>query len=325
MKKFILKLCSIGLVACILFLAIASGICFGLPGAYDDHYQRGFVYQYRHLEQAYRDGERKLITIGSSNIAFGVDSALLSSETGLTACNLGINAGMGSAYMFETAEKFLSAGDIVLYPFAPFAGEDYGYDLIWLTLDGEADMLSDFVLNHFGGSLKTFGAAAWRKLFHLTGDRALGVVKDMLGGNIDADVYDATSFDPSNGNMIVYRGGPIVSEAEVNAWGWGYDIESLSDWIVDYLNEFNRICEEKGAKFYIVYQAVVRSAVVDASEAHLLAYQDYLESVFDASIIMDIMDSMVGYESSYNTSTHLNSVGMEAYTKLLAECVKPYL
>lgn len=323
MKKFVVKFISVGLAVLVLFFAGAFAVCFGLPGAYNNHYQRGYVYQYRYLESL--KDERKIITIGSSNVAFGVDSNYLAELTGLPAVNLGLNAGTGISFMFDTAEKFIGEGDIVLFPFWPVTGEDYGYDLLWLTLDGETDLMADYVKSYPLETLSTIGSAAWRKVFRFTGDRLLERVKAALGGTLDEDIYTAASFDPATGSFIADRPVPIVTRAEMAAARVEYKVGFVNESTRVYLENYAAMCRDRGAAFYLVYPPVIEDALNNNTPENNAAVQAYMESVFSIPVIMEFSDCIYPYEYGYNLSTHLNSVGMEAYTKLLAECVKPYL
>lgn len=327
MKRFVIRFFSVGLAALLLFVAAVAGIYFGLPSAYTQHFQRGFIYQYRHLESL--QDERKIITIGSSNVAFGVDSILLSELTGLPACNLGVNAGMGLSYMFDSAKKFIGEGDIVVYPLWSFSEGDYGYALIWLTLDGEHDMALDFMAEHPMATAQTIGSAAWRKIFHVSGDVLLEQVKGFLGGNMDEDIYLESSFDPETGSMTVEREAPLLSYDEMVAQAWEFSADHpLDDALLEYIGAYASFCREQGASFYVVFPPIVREAIVDHSPENIQSYTDYVTSAFgsvDVPVIMNMDDALLPYDCSYNAPSHMNSKGMDTYTRVLADCLLPYV
>lgn len=56
----------------------------------------------------------RLIFIGGSGIAMGLDSELLETELGLPVINMGVNAGFGLHYMLEEVEPYLHSGDVVV-------------------------------------------------------------------------------------------------------------------------------------------------------------------------------------------------------------------
>lgn len=56
----------------------------------------------------------RLIFIGGSGIALGLDSELLETRLGLPVINMGVNAGFGLHYMLEEVQPYLQANDIVV-------------------------------------------------------------------------------------------------------------------------------------------------------------------------------------------------------------------
>lgn len=55
----------------------------------------------------------RLIFVGGSGIALGLDSALIEATLKLPVINMGVNAGFGLRYMLEEVKPYLQAGDIV--------------------------------------------------------------------------------------------------------------------------------------------------------------------------------------------------------------------
>ncbi len=56
----------------------------------------------------------KLLIVGGSNTAFGLDSERLSRDLGMPVVNMGLNAGLGLRYMLDEAVQFVEAGDVVV-------------------------------------------------------------------------------------------------------------------------------------------------------------------------------------------------------------------
>ena len=70
----------------------------------------------------------KIVLVGGSNVAFGVDSALMEdllSQAGesYTVCNFGLYAAVGTSAMLSLSEKYLNAGDRVVL--LTLDGQDY--------------------------------------------------------------------------------------------------------------------------------------------------------------------------------------------------------
>lgn len=56
----------------------------------------------------------RLIFVGGSGIALGLDSELLEAQLGMPVINMGVNAGFGLHYMLEEVQPYLQADDIVV-------------------------------------------------------------------------------------------------------------------------------------------------------------------------------------------------------------------
>lgn len=56
----------------------------------------------------------RLVLLGGSNLAFGIDSALLERAAGMPVVNMGLNSGFGLKYLLDAARPHLRKGDVVL-------------------------------------------------------------------------------------------------------------------------------------------------------------------------------------------------------------------
>ena len=96
MKRFFVKsICLILSVGVLFYGLILAMICLPKPAAYAEHYQRGFVYQYRALERA--EG-RKIVTLGGMliGVAGGVLAGVGGNNPYLVAVGVGLKC-FGSA------------------------------------------------------------------------------------------------------------------------------------------------------------------------------------------------------------------------------------
>ncbi|MFT7611160.1 MAG: hypothetical protein ACI9J3_000102 [Parvicellaceae bacterium] len=59
--------------------------------------------------------ENRLILVGGSNLAFGIDSELIQETTGKNVHNLGLQRGLGMPYMLAEADRVVQDGDQVLF------------------------------------------------------------------------------------------------------------------------------------------------------------------------------------------------------------------
>ena len=85
MWKFILKL--------ILFLGITAGFLLHLSPQYLGNYQASLIDKVQRLESIH---EPKIVLIGDSNLAFGIDSEKIEEAFDMPVVNMGLHGGLGN-------------------------------------------------------------------------------------------------------------------------------------------------------------------------------------------------------------------------------------
>ena len=61
-----------------------------------------------------RAGSPKIVFVGGSSLALGLDSALIHTKTGLPVVNMGLNGGLGLRYMLEEVKPDIGPGDLIV-------------------------------------------------------------------------------------------------------------------------------------------------------------------------------------------------------------------
>lgn len=92
--------------------AVLLGWGFLLPAQYGDTFMGELKYKVRYLDEA--PGPR-IVLVGGSGVAFGVDSALMERELpGYTVVNFGMYAALGTTVMLDLSQELIRSGDIVI-------------------------------------------------------------------------------------------------------------------------------------------------------------------------------------------------------------------
>lgn len=106
MRKFIIKIVAIpGLVIVVFFLLL---IC--LPMDKDD-YMREYN---KKIELIKNTPSPRVILMGASTLAFGIDSKQISDSLGINVINMGLHAGIGARYYLEDYLQYIRNGDIAI-------------------------------------------------------------------------------------------------------------------------------------------------------------------------------------------------------------------
>ncbi len=320
MGKFYRKLAALSVVTLLISVVVFSSVFFGIRGIYADNYQKGFVYQYRALQKADQN-KPKIIVLGGSYMTFAVDSRQLGEESGMPAYTLGIHSGMGMCYILETAEKFIGKGDIVIMPFFPFTENDYGMDLIFVSMDSEPDLFFDFFRQHPLQVIKSSGAAAYTKLYGLLYSLQR-YIRHKEDGSASV-VYNAGAFDPDTGNLIYERTGCIAGEQDLYIKKV-YEINDIDTNCYNELNEFAEFCKGKGASFYLTHAPIFEGAVISSDE-EINLYQEELEERLPVPFLSDLREVLMPLEYIYNGAMHMNDAGKRYYTHKLYEDLSKYI
>ena len=299
------------LILILLLPAILLGYGASLPDFYGESYYAQLQEMYEKLKTT--EG-KKIVIVGGSNVAFGVDSDQMEAtlrECGLdyTVCNFGLYAAVGTSAMLSLSESFIGPEDIVI-----------------LAIEPSSETFSTY-----------FGATAMLKcaeetpemLLHLNGSQQSNVVGNYLaylqeraqiqrtGILPQADgVYAKSSFD-SNGDLRYERAG--------NALVLGYDPASPIDLagisyepaFVEQVNSYVASAQEKGAAVVMSFSPMNRGSVTDASADTVYQFFLTLRAKFHCPIISDPNDYIMDSGWFYDSNFHMNTAGMAVRTHQL--------
>ena len=305
------------LVAALLLLAILPVSLLGagasLPSFYQDSYYAQLPALYRRLADS--QGKR-LILVGGSNVAFGVDVDLLEhmlAQYGYeyTVCPFGLYGAVGTGAMLELSQGQLREGDIVVLAVEPTdetLSSYFGASAFWKCAEEAPELLTAVSPAHQA-------ALAGNYVAYLQ-ERASIARSGALPKPEGA--YARSSFE-ENGNMSFHREGNIMALG----WDTGAPVDlaavSVSPDFAGQVNGYCRTAQERGAEVYLSFSPVNRSALTGDPAEGTAAYFRTCLDAFDCPIISDpgryILDSGWFYDSNF----HLNSAGAVLRTCLLAE------
>ena len=284
-----------------------------LPDYYADSYYAELSAMYRRLRAT---EEPKIVLVGGSNIAFGVDVSLLEAllaQKGYDyrVCPLGLYGAVGTSAMLELARENLNPGDLVILAMEPdpeAMSAYFGATAFWKCAENAPELL--FALNESQRS-----ALAGNYLGYL--QERWAYFRDGTAPLIQG-VYARASFD-EHCSMVYERPG--------NTMALGFDTTAPVDLaavtvtagFADQVNAFCDFARDRGASVYLSFSPVNRSALVDPSREAVLEYFDRCCDAFDCQPISDpnryIYDSGWFYDSNF----HLNSAGAVLRTRDLAQ------
>ncbi len=269
---------------------------------YRTTYTGAVVDKYERLQEIQ---EPKIILVGGSNVAFGVDSLKLEDAFGMPVVNMGLNAGLGQAFHSELIKEEISEGDIVI-----IMPEDYGeqttdiknYPLAWTALEDNLQLWSVLKTQDYLEMVKAFPTYFSRaKEKFLWGTDA---------PNDERDCYQAEAFN-DHGDVVYPKTECIMSEGDYDDFAH----IKLSEEMKDYWNELNEYIKEKDAVLYMSCPPVL-DEILSSDMGKL---QEDLDTELDCPMISDLSDYTYPLAYFYDSSVHLNDIGKEVRTEQLIE------
>lgn len=308
MKRFLIKLTAFA----VLHVALL-GVIFGLyvrryPPA-NNYYLAGLDKNSLLRTQA----TPRVVFIGGSSMAFGMDSALVAERCGYHPVNMGLLLGIGLEFMLQEVEPFLRRGDVVVVSPEYDAFERYYWsepEFVARMVECRPDLLR---------------ALSWRQLkglfdqgyVHHLGRvirHVLGMPAQVLERHDDELAYRRQSFD-RNGDMIAHHGLPPKAYV---ARRFFYRATPASDAAIEHLNRFHAYCRQLGVRVFFSHPPYEQTALRRSRPA-----VDRIEATLRAKLAMPILDTpdemSFPREDFFDTEYHLALTGKRKRSQLLAE------
>ena len=310
MKRFIQK---IVLMSLIIGFLLSGFIVFTqvTPAVYEGNYV-GVIQD--KIERLQSITTPKLVLVGGSNLAFGVDSAAIVNTLHMPVVNLGVQAGLGIGFITNMAKTSIHPGDIFVLSFEyELYDVDFApnYALMWIAVENHAHLYKLFLNENpipvILGYL-SYGAKKILKLdspdVYIPGEKATEVYSRNvfnLYGDVIYDKPDNIMHFPELAQM------PPLDFSAIN-------IDPVK---IEIINAFISYAEERGARVFISFPSLMDRYILDISLAG--AFEHSLRETIRAEFISSIQDYIMPEEYFFNTKYHLNSKGVEVRTERLID------
>lgn len=314
MKKKIIIICiTLALLLSMPAVLLAWGL--GLPAQYGDAFMGELKYKVELLEDT--PGPR-IILVGGSGVAFGVDSALMERELpGYSVVNFGMYAALGTTVMLDLSEPHIREGDIVILVPEQQAQTLSGWfdpAVMWQGLDGAFALLPSLPMDKLGQLAGAFPEFAGRKFaYTVRGEppRPQGV-------------YRRDSFNE--------RGDVVSGLCAQNEMPVGYDVNTPIRFDADMVTQefaqrvrnYARAVTEKGAVFWYGF-CPMNARAVEGTGSEIDAFYAALQETLGLPLAGDPHNFILDAGWFYDTNFHPNSSGKTAYTRELIRAVKAML
>jgi len=258
----------------------------------------------------------RIILIGGSNVAFGIDSELMEARLGLPVVNMGMHGGIGESSYLEVAEDLRPGDIVILMPeYLIFASNELfqGNDVVlaqWMEYD-----LKKLRLVRPGRV-----PAVLLNIIQTKANRRLASV--FLNPDLDRGLYLMKNFN-TRGDFIGHVG---VSEPLRNLESEPYLKSSNFDReVYEFFERFNLQAQQIGAAVYFEFPASRAFNCRQTGEERLRNFRDSLLNWTTIPVLTPFDEVCYPNSYFYDTYYHLNGVGRQVMTERVIRDLQPYL
>ncbi len=313
MKKFI-KNCSLFLLLFALLCGLLVGFdLFIAKNQYSQNYQASLQDKLSRL--ASLEGP-KIILVGNSNLAFGIDSQKIEEALGMPVVNMGQHGGLGDKYYEELVKPYIQEGDIVILAPTQYygTGEFDDKSLALITLEKNRSLWEPLSTKEKLSLLPAYPyyvyscATRW-----LTG----------AGNQTQNTSYSRAAFN-EYGDVFFKPESEAVSSEELFGYPGAIPFPKVNSDFVDRINAYNEYVTGKGAQLVMVSYPIAQTAYTRSKEDYA-ALQSSLEAQLDCPFLSDYSDYFLDPEYFYDTIYHLTEEGTALRTQQLISDLEDYL
>jgi hypothetical protein len=314
LKKIILFSVFVGLILVI--------VMFFVP-VEEDNYYLTIVDKHKALETT---PQPRILLVGGSNLAFGIDSEKMEHELNLSIVNTGLHMGVGLPYILNDLKPYLKEGDtvIIISEYSQFYDdEDKGFVEPLAAMIG-INPLSLLYLTP--KSLMEIHLIVVT-LFRHKADSVLDGVNSFFLSIIDSKEGEERNEKKDDKNFSYSRQGFNQYGDEVSHWNYTVDYDQnyttgsyLGNKInynqIEVLNEFHNYAKKRNISVYLSFSPIDRNEYQKNQTAYNQFY-DFLKSNVSIPIIGDIEEFSFPRDFFFDTRDHLNYQGVEIRTEKL--------
>lgn len=251
----------------------------------------------------------KVVFVGGSNLAYGLDSGAVEAATGRHAVNMGMNGYFGVRFMLEEVKPDLRAGDVVVVAFE--------YDSYYSPVEGVASDLLMAVkarpenVAFLSGRqridvLKAVPYVAQQKLVRLVRESGRWVRARVRGYSTEdplemLNLIESFAGFEEHGDLVSHRG--VRWDGAPNP---GFDLSRLDSnaEVIAAMRAFSEAMEARGVAVLISYTPVARS-FFDAHRKSIRALHERLQATASLSVPSPPEDFVMPDDWFFDTVYHL--------------------
>lgn len=298
------------------FIMVAA-VLFAAPSVYGDTFVGELQDKYQRLNSI---DEKKIVLVGGSSLAFGLDSQMIEKELDRKVVNFGLYADLGTKLMMDLSRSNIGKGDIIIL--AP----EMSAQTLSLYLNAETalqamDGCYSMLTRTDRSDADTFIGASWKT--------AAGKLGYLLKGNRpqNSGAYKKENFNEQGDNIfdrpyneLSGYGSPI----NLNFYA-DFSDEALTNYeeFIQYVNDYTDYVRSKGGEVYFSFPPMNELAVKEAnSDGEIEDFYKNLCLSLNCKVISNIYDYILDDGYFFDSEFHLNNSGVILRTVQLIDDIK---
>ena len=286
-----------------------------LPAVYDGTFVGELSEKYDRLNSI---DEPKIVIVGGSSAAFGIDSKMISDELGYDVVNFGLYANLGTKLMMDLSKTNINEGDIIIL--APELNAQtlslyFNQETAAQALDGSFYMLRDVDSEDYESLIGAMWGLGSQKLrYHTTKTRPenAGAYRKENFNEYGDNVYDRPY------NILSGSGNAITLDFITD---YTDNVTTEYEEYVDYVNDYVEYAEKRGASVYFSFPPMNEQALTSSTDGIRAFYQNLIRSL-NCKVISNIYDYILDDGYFYDSEFHLNNSGVVVRTVRLIDDIK---
>ncbi len=292
-------------------------VVFALPPVYDNTFIGELGEKYDRLNSI---DEPKIVIIGGSSVAFGIDSKLMEEKLGMKVVNFGLYANLGTKLMIDLSKANINEGDIIIL--APEMSEQtlslyFNAETFMQALDGNPSMLLNVDTKNYEAIVGASWKFAYEKLNYLrTGTRPenSGAYKKENFNEYGDNVFDRPF------NEMTQTTNVINLNFRTN---YSDDKDTEYEEYIDYVNDYIKFANRKGATVYYSLCPMNAAALGEKNNADVIyEYYRNLVNSLNCKVISNVNDYLMDEGYFFDSEFHLNNAGVTVRTVKLIDDIK---
>lgn len=302
----------------LLLLTIVSLCCTGLillsegmsRNQYEQSYQAAFTDKLQRLKSI---DEPKIILVGHSNLAFGINSKKLEDALSMPVVNLGLHGGLGNVFHENFAKANINDGDIVVVCHSSYKLETIDYRLWWSTIGSDKEAFSCLEQEQYYSLMQAYPDHLKRRLLSIV----FGI------GDTDTSTsYTRNAFNEYGD--IVYKPESAKKDVDSIFSKKELSVPKIDAECVERLNKYNQYVSSQGATMVVAGYPIAYGKYSTYTEADFEEFSKSLQEALDCDVISDYTDYFFPYDYFYDTHLHLTQEGADVRTAQLIADLKAW-